>query len=115
MGAFLPAYSDLEVSWAVTGIVRWVAPTEEAAEHPDKADAVLKSAGTFMDCYYLRGDILEVRGDWLAMLKQAKSSINRRPTSREARMAGPAASECCSSTRCWFPRMSRKFVVTHGH
>ena len=33
--------------------------------HPDHADAVLKTAGTFVDCYRFRADILDGRGDWL--------------------------------------------------
>jgi tetratricopeptide (TPR) repeat protein len=41
-----------------------VAPAEEAAGHPDKADAVLKTGGTFVDCYRFHGDILDGRGDW---------------------------------------------------
>jgi tetratricopeptide (TPR) repeat protein len=31
---------------------------------PEKADAVLKSGGTFVDCYRFRADILDGRGDW---------------------------------------------------
>jgi len=43
----------------------WIAPAEEAAGHPDKADAVLKAGGTFVDCYRFRADILDGRGDWV--------------------------------------------------
>jgi tetratricopeptide (TPR) repeat protein len=68
--AFLLAYSDPAVSWADPGLHCWVAPAEEAAGHPDKADAVLKSGGTFVDCYRFRGDILDQRGDW-AMAQKA--------------------------------------------
>ena len=64
MEAFLNAYSDPPVSWADYGYNCWVAPVEEAAGHPDKADAVLKTAGTFHDCYRFRADILDSRGDW---------------------------------------------------
>lgn len=35
-----------------------MAPAEEAAGHPEKADAVLKTAGTFVDCYRFRADYL---------------------------------------------------------
>jgi hypothetical protein len=49
MEAFLATYSDPVVSWSNTGYNCWVAPTEEAAGHPDKADAVLKAGGTFAD------------------------------------------------------------------
>jgi hypothetical protein len=38
--------------------------TEEAAGHPEKADAVLKTGGTFVDCSRFQGDILDGRGDW---------------------------------------------------
>ena len=41
-----------------------IAQAEAAAGHPDKADAVLNSAGTFVDCYRFRADILDHRGDW---------------------------------------------------
>jgi hypothetical protein len=46
------------------GYTYWIAPAEEAAGHPDKADAVLKAAGTFVDCYRFRADILDHRSDW---------------------------------------------------
>jgi tetratricopeptide (TPR) repeat protein len=42
----------------------WAASLEEAAGHPDKADAVFKTGGTFVDCYRFHGDILDGRGDW---------------------------------------------------
>jgi len=42
----------------------WIALAEEAAGHPDRADALLLSAGTFVDCYRFRADILDGRGDW---------------------------------------------------
>jgi hypothetical protein len=51
MEAFLAAYSNPAVVWGWPGFHCWVAPAEEAAGHPDKADAVLKAAGTFVDCY----------------------------------------------------------------
>jgi tetratricopeptide (TPR) repeat protein len=39
-------------------------PAEEAAGHLDKADALLKTAGTFVDCYRFRADILDRRCGW---------------------------------------------------
>jgi len=62
--AFLGAYADPAVSWATYGYNCWVAPAEEAAGHPDKADTVLNTGGTFVDCYRFHGDILDRRGDW---------------------------------------------------
>jgi tetratricopeptide (TPR) repeat protein len=43
-----------------------VAPAEEAAGHPDRADAELRAGGHFIDCYRYRGDILDHRGQWAA-------------------------------------------------
>jgi tetratricopeptide (TPR) repeat protein len=62
--AYLRAYSDPAVAWANYGLNCWAAPAEEAAGHPEKADAVLKTGGTFLDCYRFHGDILDGRGDW---------------------------------------------------
>jgi hypothetical protein len=42
----------------------WIAPAEQAAGHPEKADTVLNEGRTFIDCYRFHGDILESRGDW---------------------------------------------------
>ena len=64
MEAFRIAYDDPAVSATVPGFNCWIAPAEEAAGYPEKADAVLKTAGTFLDCYRFRGDILDGRGDW---------------------------------------------------
>jgi tetratricopeptide (TPR) repeat protein len=61
---FLTSYSNPAVAWAAFGFNCWVAPAEEAARHPDKADAVLNEGGTFVDCYRFHGDILDGRGDW---------------------------------------------------
>ncbi len=52
------------MAWTNYGLHCWVAPAEEAAGHPDKADIVLKAGGTFVDCYRFHGDILDGRGDW---------------------------------------------------
>jgi tetratricopeptide (TPR) repeat protein len=64
MEAFGVAYANPAVAAQIPGYACWIALAEEAAGHPDKADAVLKSGGTFVDCYRFRGDILEGRGDW---------------------------------------------------
>jgi predicted Zn-dependent protease len=52
------------VAWSNYGYNCFVAPAEEAAGHRDKAEAVLKTGGTFVDCYRFHGDILDGRGDW---------------------------------------------------
>ena len=57
----------------------WIAPAEEAAGHPDKADAVLKTAGTFVDCYRFRADILDGRGDWPGAQKAYADAVALAP------------------------------------
>ena len=64
MEAFGAAYADPIVSANFPGYNCWIAQAEAAAGHPDKADAVLKAGGTFVDCYRFHGDILDGRGDW---------------------------------------------------
>jgi len=64
--AFGMAFRDPVVSGNYGGYQCWIAPAEEAAGQHDKADAILKSAGTFVDCYRFRADILDGRGDWPA-------------------------------------------------
>src|SRR5665213_2007646 len=64
MEAFGVAYADPVVSSNYPGYACWIAPAEEAAGHADKADAVLKAGGHFVDCARFRGDILDRRGDW---------------------------------------------------
>jgi tetratricopeptide (TPR) repeat protein len=64
MEAFGADNSNPVVSYNYPGYSCWIAPAEEAAGHPDKADAALKAGGHFVDCYRFRGDILDHRGDW---------------------------------------------------
>jgi tetratricopeptide (TPR) repeat protein len=64
MEAFLTSFSNPAISSNFGGYQCWVAPAEEAAGHPDKADAVLNAAGRFVDCYRFRADILDHRGNW---------------------------------------------------
>jgi tetratricopeptide (TPR) repeat protein len=79
MDAFLAAYSNPAVVWGWASYNCWVAPAEEAAGHPDKADAVLKTGGTFVDCYRFRGDILDHRGDWAAAQKAYADAVALAP------------------------------------
>lgn len=64
MEAFEAAYADPAVSSSIPSFNCWIAPVEEAARHPDKADAALKTGGHYVDCYRFRGDIMDGRGDW---------------------------------------------------
>jgi tetratricopeptide (TPR) repeat protein len=77
--AFGAAYEDPAVSTAYPGYNCWIAPAEEAAGHPDKADALLKSAGTFVDCYRFRADILDGRGDWVRAQRAYADSVTLAP------------------------------------
>jgi tetratricopeptide (TPR) repeat protein len=63
--AFGEAYANPAVGTGVPGYNCWIAPAEEAAGHPDRADTLLRSGGKFVDCYRFRADILDGRGDWV--------------------------------------------------
>jgi tetratricopeptide (TPR) repeat protein len=73
------AYSNPAVSTNNAGYHCWIAPIEEAAGHPDKADAFLKTAGTYVDCYRFRADILDGRGDWPAAQKAYAEAVALAP------------------------------------
>ena len=77
--AFGVAYSDPNVSSNSAGYNCWIAPAEEAAGHRDRADAVLKTAGTFVDCYRFRADILDGRGDWTGAQKAYSDAVALAP------------------------------------
>ena len=79
MEAFAKGYVDPNIVFNYPGYSCWVAPAEEAAGHPDRADAVLKSAGTFVDCYRFRGDILDHRGDWVAAQRAYAAAVALAP------------------------------------
>jgi tetratricopeptide (TPR) repeat protein len=79
MEAFGTAYADPIVRTNYAGYNCWIAPAEEAAGHPDKADAVLKTAGTFVDCYRFRADILDGRGDWPGAQKAYAEAVALAP------------------------------------
>ncbi len=64
MEAFAAAYANPDVSSNNPGYNCWVAPVREMAGHPEQADALLNSAGTYVDCYRFRADILDHRGHW---------------------------------------------------
>ena len=75
MEAFGAAYPDPAVSTQYPSYHCWIAPAEEAAGHPDKADAALKTGGTYVDCYRFRGDILDHRGKWADAQKAYAAAI----------------------------------------
>jgi tetratricopeptide (TPR) repeat protein len=79
MEAFGAANADPIVSTGTPGYICWIAPAEEAAGHPDKADAVLKTGGSYVDCYRFRGDILDQRGDWPAAQRAYADAVALAP------------------------------------
>jgi len=79
MEAFGNAYADPAVSSNIPGYHCWIPPAEEAAGHRDKADALLKAAGTFVDCSRFRADILDGRSDWAGAQKAYAEAIALAP------------------------------------
>ncbi|MDB5483389.1 MAG: hypothetical protein JWO83_4442 [Caulobacteraceae bacterium] len=79
MEAFGAAYANPVVSYNYIGYNCWIAPAEEAAGHPDRADAVLKSAGHYVDCYRFRGDILDHRRDWAGAQRAYAAAVALAP------------------------------------
>src|SRR5207302_8811143 len=65
MEPFGAAYANPAIAGELPGLNCWVAPAEEMAGRPDKADAAIKAGGRYVDCYRFRADILDHRGDWL--------------------------------------------------
>jgi tetratricopeptide (TPR) repeat protein len=79
LDAFGMAYANPAVSTNNPGYHCWIAPVEEAARHPDKADAFLKTAGTFVDCYRFRADILDGRSNWPGAQKAYAEAVALAP------------------------------------
>jgi tetratricopeptide (TPR) repeat protein len=79
MDAFRIGYANPVVSSNYPGYYCWIAPAEEAAGHPDRADALLKTAGKFVDCYRFRADILDGRGDWPGAQKAYTEAVALAP------------------------------------
>jgi tetratricopeptide (TPR) repeat protein len=79
METFGAAYVKPEVASNNPGYHCWIAPAEEAAGRPDKADALLKTAGTFVDCYRFRADILAGRDNWAGAQKAYAEAVALAP------------------------------------
>jgi tetratricopeptide (TPR) repeat protein len=75
IAAFDAANPSSAVTTDIGSLNCWLAPAEEAAGHPDRADAILLSSGTFVDCYRFRADILDARGDWPAAKKAYGAAV----------------------------------------
>jgi tetratricopeptide (TPR) repeat protein len=79
MEAFGAAFTNPVVSTNYAGYNCWIAPAEEAAGRPQKADAALKDGGHYVDCYRFRGDILDHRGDWAGAQKAYAAAVGIAP------------------------------------
>jgi len=79
MEAFGTEYANPAESTNNPGYNCWIAPAEEAAGHPDKADQVLRTGGSFVDCYRFRADILDGRGDWSGAQKAYADAVALAP------------------------------------
>jgi tetratricopeptide (TPR) repeat protein len=79
MDTFGTAYSNPAISANFPGYHCWIALAEEAAGRPDKAEAFLKSAGKFVDCFRFRADILDGRGDWAGAQKAYADAVALAP------------------------------------
>ena len=79
MEAFQVGYANPVVSTNYPGYNCFVAPVEEAAGRPGKADEILRTAGHFVDCYRFRADILDHRGDWVAAQKAYAATVALAP------------------------------------
>ena len=75
IAAYDAATTNAAVAADVGSVNCWIAPAEEAAGHPDRADAVLVSSGNFVDCYRFRADIIDGRGDWPAARKAYAKAV----------------------------------------
>jgi tetratricopeptide (TPR) repeat protein len=64
---FAVEYANPIVSTANPPYICYAAVTYEKTGQPARADAVLNAVGklTFVDCYRFKGDVLDLRGDWL--------------------------------------------------
>jgi tetratricopeptide (TPR) repeat protein len=79
METFGVAYANPAVFTFNAGYNCWIAPAEEAAGYPKKADLVLKTGGSYVDCYRFRADILEGRGDWTGAKKSYEEAVALAP------------------------------------
>ena len=79
MEAFGAAFADPVTSSNYPGYNCWIAPAEELAGHPGKADAAIAAGGHYVDCYRFKGDLLDHRGDWAAAQKAYAAAVALAP------------------------------------
>jgi tetratricopeptide (TPR) repeat protein len=73
------AYADPVVKAQISNVTCWAAITYEKAGHPAKADAALTAIGAIdhPDCFRLKADLLDLRGDWAGASIWYEKSIKR--------------------------------------
>ena len=79
MERFGALYNNPIVRANFAGYDCWIAPAEEAAGKPGNADALLRTIGTFADCYRFRADILDGRGNWSGAQKAYADAVALAP------------------------------------
>ncbi len=79
MEAFAAAYANPDVASNNPGYICWVAPVLELAGRSSQADALLDGAGSFVDCYRFRADILDGRGDWRGAQRAYAAAVRLAP------------------------------------
>ncbi len=79
MEAYAAANADPAISDGDTSYNCYLAPVEEAASHPDLADAAIKAGGHFVDCARFKADILDHRGDWPAAQRAYAAAVAMAP------------------------------------
>jgi tetratricopeptide (TPR) repeat protein len=80
--AFTAAYADPTVSAAAQSEICFAAVTYQKTGQPGKADEALNAVGklTFVDCYRFRGDVLDLRGDWVGAQEWYAKAVQLAPS-----------------------------------
>jgi tetratricopeptide (TPR) repeat protein len=80
--SFAVAYANPTVSTGNPPYICYAAVTYEKTGQPAKADAVLNAVGklTLVDCYRFKGDVLDLRGDWLGAQAWYANAVKLAPS-----------------------------------
>ncbi len=79
MEAYDAANANPAVSGGDTSYHCFLAPAEEAAGRPDRADAAIKAGGHFQDCARFHADALDHRGQWASAQKAYADAVAMAP------------------------------------
>ena len=80
--ALSAAYANPTVSTQDPYFICYAALTYEKSGQPAKADAALNAVGklTFVDCYRFKGDLLNLRGDWVGAQEWYTKAVKLGPS-----------------------------------